>query len=78
LLPQLPQLVLESTIVSQPLSAVGAGGLVQLPRSIGHVDVQSPPEHASDITLLVEQARPQAPQCCTLVCVSTSHPVCGF
>jgi hypothetical protein len=73
--PQPPQSVLVSTRCSQPSSADGAAGFRQLPYSIRHVDVHSPPEHERDMTLAVEQARPHAPQFVTLVLMSTSQPL---
>lgn len=74
-LPHPPQFVLLSTCSSQPSSAVGAAGFEQLPYSMRQVEVHRPPEHARDITLVVEQARPHAPQFATLVFVSTSQPL---
>jgi hypothetical protein len=44
-------------------SGDGAVGWLQLANPSWHVDEQTPPEQASDRTLLVAQGLPHAPQC---------------
>ena len=74
--PQAPQLeALVAVLVSQPSSAVGAAGFVQLPYPDVHVEVHTPPEHALVATLVAAQARPHAPQLFASVPVATSHPL---
>jgi hypothetical protein len=64
LLPHPPQLDESlAALVSQPLSGDGAVGWLQLANPSWHVDEQTPPEQASDRTLLVAQGLPHAPQC---------------
>jgi hypothetical protein len=70
--PQLLTLVL--TLVSQPSSAVGAVGWVQLPKPELQVELHTPPVHDSDATFVVAQARAQAPQLAVLVFVLVSQP----
>jgi hypothetical protein len=64
LLPQPPQFD-ESVeaFVSQPLSDDGAVGWLQFANPSRQVDEQTPPEQASDRTLLAAHGRSHAPQC---------------
>ncbi|MBI3072217.1 MAG: hypothetical protein HYY84_08870 [Deltaproteobacteria bacterium] len=73
--PQPPQLtVLVARLVSHPSSAPPASGIEQLPNVPLHVELQSPPLHESDATLLLEQARPHAPQLSVFDARFVSHP----
>lgn len=48
--------------ISHPSSALGEAGFMQLALPSTQLEVQRPPEHASDITPLVLQARVHVPQ----------------
>jgi hypothetical protein len=73
--PQAPQLKTSSaTTVSQPSSAIGAAGLIQLPNPSAHVGVHCPLAHAVLTALAPEQAKPQLPQWAVDVRKSTSQP----
>jgi hypothetical protein len=62
-LPHPPQLAsLLAAGVSQPSSALGATGLLQLARPSSQLELQVPALHARDRTPLALQARLQAPQ----------------
>ena len=74
--PQLPVLVLVS--VSQPSSAVGAYGCVQLPQPEAQVETQRPAEQVLDPTWLEEQLRPQAPQLSAFEARLVSQPLSAF
>jgi hypothetical protein len=67
--------VFVAVLVSQPSSALGAAGCVQLPRLAVQVEVHSPPAQASAAVPVVEQARPQAPQFAGSVPVLVSQPL---
>ena len=72
-LPQPPH-ELASKGVSQPSSASGAAGVVQLAKPGLHVEAQTPPEPQTSVaTLVPAQARPQAPQS-VVVSIFVSHP----
>lgn len=77
-LPQAPQLFGSvEVLVSQPSSKSGAAGWLQLLVPARHDDVHTPPEQAKFSTLIVEQARLQAPQCAVLASTSVSQPSSG-
>jgi hypothetical protein len=77
-LPHPPQLAeLAKVSVSQPSSAAGAAGVVQLPLPSTQVDVQSPALHTAAATPCPEQARVQDPQWAGSVSVFVSQPLVG-
>jgi hypothetical protein len=60
---QAPQLAVEvARLVSQPSSAAGAAGCVQLPKPPVQVELHTPPVQLVVAACSPEQARPQAPQ----------------
>ena len=61
-----------SRLVSQPSSAAGAMGLLQLPQPERHDEVHTFEAHAAAATLVLAQARPQAPQL-EISCVVSTH-----
>jgi hypothetical protein len=74
--PQAPQLVTLNG-VSQPSSAVGAAGVVQLRKPAAQVEVHTLPAQLAVATWLTPaalQARPQPPQLATVLLTSTSQP----
>ena len=74
-LPQPPHAdALVETLSSQPLSAVGAAGIVQLAKPKSQVELHKLPEHSSACTPAVEHALPHSPQWETLLVMSTSQP----
>lgn len=74
--PQLPQLsTLMARSISQPSSAAGAAGRLQLPLVPEQVDVQSPALQDNVWTPEVEQVRPQAPQFRASLAVDVSQPL---
>jgi hypothetical protein len=74
--PHPPQLFTSlAAVVSQPSSAVGAAGRVQLLEPAVQPDTQRPPLQARALTEVEAQARPQAPQFSTLVVSSVSQPL---
>jgi hypothetical protein len=73
--PQPPQLFTSLVlVVSQPSSAAGAAGRVQLLEPALHPDTHNPPLQARVVTEVEAQARPQPPQLSTLVVSSVSQP----
>ena len=73
--PHAPQCAtLLSRFVSQPSSAEGAAGWVQLPKGAAQAEVHAPALHASAETPASEQVRPQAPQWVTSLVMSVSQP----
>ncbi len=75
--PQAPQLPVELRSVSQPSSAVGAAGCVQLPKPAEQAELHRPPAHDGAGALFAEQPRPHAPQLVLEVVRSTSQPSSG-
>ena len=74
-LPHEPQFCVSFAVsVSQPSSAAGARGWLQLPHPVPHVELQRPPEQERDATWLVEHFRPQAPQLFASVETGVSQP----
>jgi hypothetical protein len=74
--PQAPQLAGSvPVLVSHPLSAVGAPGVVQLPNPATQVESHRPALHWARSTLAFEQGRPHAPQFAGSPCVSVSQPL---
>lgn len=71
--PQLFTLVF--TLVSQPSSAAGATGLLQLPKPELHDDEQTPAEQATALTLTSEQTLPHPPQLAASTVRAVSHPL---
>lgn len=59
---------------SQPSSAVGAAGVVQLTRPRSHTGSHTPSEQLTAVTLAPEQACPHAPQSVASVARSASQP----
>jgi hypothetical protein len=59
---------------SQPSSAVGAVGLLQLLKPALHVDSHLPAVHVAAATCTEEQARPQSPHAVVAVLMFVSHP----
>jgi hypothetical protein len=72
--PQPPQLSVVLSWVSQPSSAVGATGCVQLPKPATQVEVHTPLVHDCATTLLVEHERVQLPQNMVELPVLVSQP----
>lgn len=74
-LPQAPQFALSSlTFVSQPSSADEPSGLEQLAKPEAQLEVHAPLVHVAEATLVVEHARPQAPQWLTEFWMFVSQP----
>jgi hypothetical protein len=61
-------------LVSQPLSAVGKAGCVQLPLGATQVELHVPALHESVCTPVLLHARPQPPQWVVDVLVLVSQP----
>src|SRR5947207_807093 len=74
LMPQPRQSVTVLMGVSQPLSAAGATGRLQLPRPPPQADVHKPPPQLTTEVPTALQARLQAPQFSVLVLMLVSQP----
>jgi len=66
------------TLVSQPSSAVGAAGSLQLPKPRAQVESHAPSWQSSEATFAALHARPHAPQLKTSVATFASQPVATF
>jgi hypothetical protein len=79
LVPHAPQwVVVLERLVSQPSSAVGAAGCVQLPNGELQLELHKPAEHDTVATLVLLHARPHAPQLALSVAVASSQPLVGL